>query len=72
MTFWKAVYQRHTNFAIESIEQIFNSHGDFGNYIQCSVGKNGDLMHSTYLVVTLPEIDCCWETSPKALVMRVV
>jgi len=67
MTFWKAVYQRHTNFAIESIEQIFNSHGDFGNYIQCLVGKNGDLMHSTYLVVTLPEIDCCWETGPQGV-----
>lgn len=64
MTFWKAVYKRHTNFAVESIEQGFNGRGDFGGYLQCPVGRNGDLIHSTYLVVTLPEIDCCWETSP--------
>ena len=67
MTFWKAVYRRHTNFAIESIEQIFNGHGDFGSYLQCSVGSNGDLIHSTYLVVTLPEIDCCWDTPPQGV-----
>ena len=67
MTFWKAVYKRHTNFAIESIEQVFNGQGDFGSYVQCVVGRNGDLIHSTYLVVTLPEIDCCWDTGPKGV-----
>jgi len=66
MTFWKAVYKRHTNFAIESIEQGFNGRGDFGSYLQCPVGRNGDLIHSTYLVVTLPEINCCWDTPPAA------
>jgi len=64
MTFWKAVYKRHTNFSMESIEQVFNSQGDFGRYMQCVVGRNGDLIHSTYLVVTLPEINCCWTTPP--------
>ena len=64
MTFWKAVYKRHTNFAMESIEQVFNGQGDFGSYVQCVVGRNGDLIHSTYLVVTLPEIDCCWSEAP--------
>ena len=70
MTFWKAVYKRHTNFAIESIEQVFNGQGDFGSYLQCLVGRNGDLIHSTYLVVTLPEIDCCWDTGPNADVAK--
>ena len=64
MTFWKAVYKRHTNFAMESIEQVFNGQGDFGSYVQCVVGRNGDLIHSTYLVVTLPEINCCWSEPP--------
>jgi len=62
MTFWKATYRRCTNFAIESIEQVFKGQGDFGNYLQCLVGRNGDLISQTYLVVTLPEIDCCWTT----------
>ena len=61
MTYWKAVYRRCTNFAMESIEQTFNGHGDFGSYLQCVVGRNGDLIFSTYLVVTLPEIDACWQ-----------
>ena len=50
MTFWKAVYRRHTNFAMESIEQVFNGQLDFGGYMQCQIGRNGDLVHNTYLV----------------------
>ena len=60
ITYWKVVYRRCTNFAMESIEQVFNGQGDFGSYVQCVVGRNGDLIHNTFLVVTLPEIDCCW------------
>jgi hypothetical protein len=30
ITFFKVVYRRHTNFAIESIEQTFNGTVDFG------------------------------------------
>jgi len=64
MTYWKVVYRRCTNFAMESIEQVFNGQGDFGSYVQCVVGRNGDLIHNTFLVVTLPEIDCCWTMPP--------
>jgi hypothetical protein len=64
MTYWKVVYRRCTNFAMESIEQVFNGQGDFGSYVQCVVGRNGDLIHNTFLVVTLPEIDCCWSMPP--------
>jgi hypothetical protein len=30
ITFWKVTYRRHTNFAMESIEQTFNGQADFG------------------------------------------
>ena len=30
ITFWKVTYRRHTNFAMESIEQTFNGAADFG------------------------------------------
>ena len=63
MTYWKATYRRCSNFAIESYEQTFLGHADFGDYLQCAVGRNGDLIYRTYLVVTLPEINCCWERS---------
>ena len=29
ITFWKVTYRRHTNFAMESIEQTFNGQADF-------------------------------------------
>ena len=57
ITFWKVTYRRHTNFAMESIEQTFNGQADFGRRVQCTVSRNGDLAYRTYLQVTLPEID---------------
>ena len=56
ITFWKVTYRRHTNFAMESIEQTFNGQADFGRRVQCTVSRNGDLAYRTYLQVTLPEI----------------
>ena len=57
ITFWKVTYRRHTNFAVESIEQTFNGQADFGRRVQCTVSRNGDLAYRTYLQVTLPEVD---------------
>ena len=62
ITFWKVTYRRHTNYAMESIEQTFNGQADFGRRVQCTISRNGDLAYRTYLQVTLPEIcqeNCC-------------
>lgn len=56
ITFWKVTYRRHTNFAMESIEQTFNGQADFGRRVQCTISRNGDLAYRTYLQVTLPQI----------------
>jgi len=56
ITFWKITYRRHTNFALEAIEQTFNGQADFGRRVTCTISRNGDLAYSTYLQVTLPEI----------------
>lgn len=56
ITFFKVVYRRHTNFALESIEQTFNGTVDFGRKVTCTVSRNGDLIHRTYLQVTLPAL----------------
>ena len=56
ITFFKVVYRRHTNFALESIEQTFNGTVDFGRKVTCTVSRNGDLIHKTYLQVTLPAV----------------
>jgi hypothetical protein len=50
------VYRRHTNFAMESIEQVFNGSGDFNKKVTCTISRNGDLIHRTYLRVQLPDV----------------
>ena len=56
ITFWKVSYRRHTNFAMESIEQTFSGQADFGRRVTCTISRNGDLAYRTCLQVTLPEI----------------
>jgi hypothetical protein len=56
ITFWKVQYRRHTNFAMEAIEQTFNGQANFGRRVQCTISRNGDLAYRTYLQVTLPEV----------------
>ena len=56
ITFWKVSYRRHTNFAMESIEQTFSGQADFGRRVTCTISRNGDMAFRTYLQVTLPEI----------------
>lgn len=56
ITFFKVVYRRHTNFALESIQQTFNGTVDFNRKVTCTVSRNGDLIHRTYLQVTLPAL----------------
>jgi hypothetical protein len=58
ITFFKVVYRRHTNFAIESIEQVFNGVPDFGKKVTCTISRNGDLINRVYLQATLPEVEC--------------
>ena len=57
ITFFKVTYRRHTNFAMESIEQTFNGQADFGRRVTCTISRNGDLAYRTYLQVVLPEIN---------------
>jgi hypothetical protein len=57
ITFFKVVYRRHTNFAIEAIQQTFNGTASFGNTVNVTVSRNGDLIHRTYVQVDLPALD---------------
>ncbi len=56
ITFFKVVYRRHTNFAMEAIEQTFNGSANFGKKVQCTISRNGDLIHRVYLQATLPKV----------------
>jgi len=51
ITFFKVVYRRHTNFAMEAIEQTFSGNPNYGNTVYCQISRNGDLIHRSYLEV---------------------
>ena len=56
ITFFKVIYKRHTNFAIESIPQNFNTKANFGSRVTCTISKIADLIGKIYLIVNLPPI----------------
>ena len=56
ITFFKVVYRRHTNFAVESIEQTFNGSVDFDKRVTATISRNGDLVKQMYLECELPSV----------------
>ncbi len=53
ITFFKVVYRRHTNFAMEAIVQNFEGKFDFGRKCSVTVSRNGDLVHKVWVEVVL-------------------
>jgi len=53
ITFFKVVYRRHTNFALESIQQTFNGSVGYGNRVTATISRNGDLINRAYLVLDI-------------------
>ena len=53
ITFFKVVYRRHTNFAVEPIQQTWNGAADFGRTVTCNINRNGDLITNMHLAVRL-------------------
>ena len=49
ITFFKVVYRRHTNFAMESIEQTFNGDVSLGKRVTATISRNGDLIKDMWL-----------------------
>jgi len=64
ITFWKILYKRHTNFAVESIEVTFNGQADFNKRVTAIINRNADLMYKTYVQVVLPEVDLVVNPAP--------
>ena len=56
ITFFKVVYRRHTNFAVESIQQTFNGQADFNKRVTATISRNGDLIQQMYLELVLPTV----------------
>ena len=53
ITFFKVVYRRHTNFAMESVVQTWNGTVGSGNAVTATISRNGDLVGRCYLQTTI-------------------
>ena len=69
VTFFQAVYKRHTNFAMENIEQTVNGTASNNGRVSVTIARNGDLIGDMYVeLVTASlgtkagtaDIDACW------------
>ena len=49
VTFFQAVYKKHTNFAMENIEQTVNGTANSSGRISVTIARNGDLVGEMYL-----------------------
>jgi hypothetical protein len=56
ISYFKMVYRRHTNFAVEAQAMYFDGTPNFGQRITCLIPRRGDLLGRVYLDVTLPQI----------------
>jgi hypothetical protein len=54
ISFFKMVYRRYTNFAVESQPMYFDGTANFGQRISCLVPRRGDLLGKLYIDVLLP------------------
>src|SRR6056300_1221980 len=68
VTFFQAVYKRHTNFAMENIEQTVNGTPAASGRVSVTVARNGDLVGDMYVELesgasnsrTADGEDACW------------
>ena len=64
ITFWKVMYKRHTNFAMEAMRVNFTGAPTYGQRSVVVVNRNADLMFRTYLEVTLPDTRATATSAP--------
>jgi len=57
ITFWKGLYKRHTNFAMEPFRINFNGEPNWGTRQTAIVNRYADLLFSTYVQLELPTND---------------
>lgn len=57
ITFWKGLYKRHTNFAMEPFRINFNGEPAWGTKQTAIINRYADLLYSTYVQLELPTND---------------
>jgi hypothetical protein len=56
ITFWKGLFKRHTNFAMEAFRVNFAGQAAWGTKQTALIGRHADLLYSTYVEVALPKL----------------
>lgn len=56
-SFFKTVYLKHTNFSIETIEEVFYNGSDFGKQSRLIIPRKGDLISNMTLYVKLGSLN---------------
>ncbi len=56
VTFFQAVYKRHTNFALENIQQTVNGTAASNGRISVTIARNGDLIGEMYMKLTTKDV----------------
>jgi hypothetical protein len=54
ITFWKGLYKRHTNFAMEPFRVSFTGQPNWGTKQSAVISRHADLLYSTYVELVLP------------------
>jgi hypothetical protein len=57
ITFWKSLYKRHTNFAMEPFRINFNGQPSWSTKQTAIVGRHADLLFSTYVEVQMDHLE---------------
>ena len=55
ITFWKGLYKRHTNFAMEPFRINLTGQAAWGVKHSAIIGRHADLLYSTYIEVVMPD-----------------
>lgn len=54
ITFWKGLYKRHTNFAMEPFRVNFTGQASWGTKHSAVIPRHADLLYTTYIEVVMP------------------
>ena len=68
ISFFKMVYRRYTNFAMEAQPMYFDGTANFGQRISCLIPRRGDLLGRIYIDILLPPIYLNGSTTPTSYV----
>ena len=68
VTFFQAVYKRHTNFAMENIQQTVNGTPSNSGRVSVTIARNGDLVGNMYVRLQPTQLNSSNLTSTNATI----